>query len=72
MQLVDGARLKISEEGAGKAPVCRMGQWWKSNRKGGRDSDDDADDSGPNRSGDKVSVSELFDVCPTLLQDIFF
>ena len=49
--MVDRARLKISEESAGKAPVCRMEKWWKSNRRG----KDDNGDSDPNRNSDKVS-----------------
>ena len=57
---MDRARLKVIEESAGKAPVCRMDEWWKSNREG-EDSDSDGD-SGPNRNNDKVSVSGLFAV----------
>ena len=60
---MDRARLKVIEESAGKAPVCRMEQWWKSKREG-EDSDDDGD-SGPNRNGDKVRARGLFVVYST-------
>ena len=59
---MDRARLKVIEESAGKAPVCRMEEWWKSRREGEDSDDNDGDDSGPNRNGDKVSVSGLFAV----------
>ena len=54
---MDRAKLKISEESSGKAHVCRMGHWWKSNRK------EDNDDSGPNRIDDKVSSECTVSVC---------
>ena len=53
-QLVERARLKISEESAGKVPGCRMEQWWKSN-KSKEEEDVDDSDSDPNRNVDKVS-----------------
>ena len=55
---MDRARLKVIEESAGKAPVCRMEEWWKSNSEG----EDSDGDSVPNRIGDKVSVSGIFAV----------
>ena len=57
--------MKVSEESAGKVPVCRMEQWWKSNKSKEEEEDVGDSDSDPNRNVDKVQGCScgLFAVC---------